>query len=158
MTSNNSLNGYIEENDDENAAADLAEKMFYPKCRFCGYQSMPIKQYISQEAADEAATMSCTCLKGFEYRRAKEREQQREKDIRKLNAEINNVASYCMDRNVELPDRMIALLNDCGIAVLDDQVGSANIALYSVKIKMSKNSKGALVVSVSYSDGARVEI
>lgn len=57
MENTKHLNGYIEEKDDT----------FYPTCRFCGKQTLPDAPYLSQDEANEAATIRCDCFEAREY-------------------------------------------------------------------------------------------
>ncbi len=56
MENTKHLNGYIEEKDDT----------FYPTCRFCGKQTLPDAPYLSQDEANEAATIRCDCFEARE--------------------------------------------------------------------------------------------
>lgn len=136
----------------------MRNKTFYPTCRFCGAQTLPLANYPTQDAADEAATISCKCAKAREYQQEIERKKEREKNIDKLNANINDFATYCEKRGVELTDELHQILVNAGIAVLDGVIGSVTFKLYRLKINISTNSKGNIVIGFTYSDGAKVEV
>lgn len=61
---NNPLNGYMPDYDAAEALTRHAPTQggetadsptFYPTCRFCGKQTLPVEKYASAEAANEAA-------------------------------------------------------------------------------------------------------
>lgn len=170
---NNPLNGYMPDYD--TAVADAADAIahhdvraggdtpdsptFYPTCRFCGKQTLPTEQYASAEAANEAATRKCDCERAREYQAEIERAEKREKNIKKLRKALDDISAYfTKERGTEYTDALYDLLFNCGVAILDEQVAKANINCGRVKVALSTNNKGAIVISLTYSDGARVEV
>ncbi len=170
---NNPLNGYMPENDA--AIADAQDAIahhdtqeggsnadpytFYPTCRFCGKQTLPVERYSCAEAANEAATRKCDCPQAREYQAEIEKKEQRAKNIKKLRKALDDIRPYfTKERGVEYTDALYDLLFNCGVAVLDEQVAKANLNCGRVKVAISTNSKGAIVISLAYSDGARVEV
>lgn len=136
----------------------MENKTFYPTCRFCKQQTLPTAEYPSQEAADEAATITCKCYKAKEYQQELERAQERDKNIKKLRQSIDDFANYCEGRNTELTPQLHDLLLIAGISVLDGVVGSANFKFARIKVSISTNSKNNIVIGFTYSDGAKVEV
>ena len=174
---NNPLNGHQPEYvDNVDAIADAQERniehaakqaggsnvdspAFMPTCRYCGRQMLPTENYANAEAANEAATLQCDCLQAREYKAEVERAEKREKNIKKLRRALDDISAYfTKERGVEYTDALYSLLLSCGAAVLDEQVAKANLNLGRVKINISTNSKGAIVLALTYSDGARVEV
>ncbi len=51
----------------------MENKTFYPTCRFCKQQTLPTAAYPTQDAADEAATITCRCEKAREYQQQLEK-------------------------------------------------------------------------------------
>ena len=136
----------------------MKDKTFYPTCRFCGAQTLPLANYPTQAAADEAATITCQCTKAREYQQELERNQERENNIKKLNDRIDDFATYCERREVKLTDELHHILVSAGIAVLDGIIGSVAFKLYRLKVNISTNNKGNIVIGFTYSDGAKVEV
>lgn len=136
----------------------MKNKTFYPSCRFCGAQTLPFANYPTQAAADEAATITCQCTKAKEYQQELERKKERENNINKLNERIDDFATYCENRGVELTDELHHIFVSAGIAVLDGIIGSATFKLYKLKVNISTNSKSNIVIGFTYSDGAKVEV
>lgn len=136
----------------------MKDKTFYPTCRFCGEQILPLANYPTQDAADEAATITCKCNKAREYQHELERKDERDKNIVKLTQSIDDFASYCEKRGVELKGELHDILLCTGIAVLDNIVDAVNIKFYRMKVSIATNSKGNIVIGFTYSDGARVEV
>ena len=133
-------------------------KSFYPTCRFCKQQILPMAAYPTQEVADEAATIACKCYKAKEYQQELEKAKERDKNIKKLTQSIDDFSTYCEKRNVELKGSLHDLLLRVGIAVLDGAIDGANIKFYRMKVNISTNSKGNIVIGFTYSDGAKVEV
>lgn len=132
---------------------------YYPTCRYCGKQTLPVEKYASAEAANEAATRKCDCEKAREYQAELERAEKREKNINKLRKALDDISVYfTKERGVEYTDALYNLIFNCGVAVLDEQVAKANLNLGRVKVALSANSKGNIVIALTYSDGARVEV
>lgn len=170
---NNPLNGYqpeyadaitdAQEHNIEHAQAmqgdGNADSPALPTCRFCGRQILPVDKYADAEAANEAATRQCDCPQAREYQAELERAEKREKNIKKLRKALDDISAYFTEaRDVEYTDALYNLLFNCGVAVLDEQVEKANINCGRVKVAISTNSKGAIVIALTYSDGARVEV
>ena len=165
---NNPLNGYMPDYDAAEALTRHAPTQggetadsptFYPTCRFCGKQTLPVEKYASAEAANEAATRKCDCNRAREYQAEIEKAEKREKNINKLRKALDDIRPYfTKERGVEYTDALYDLLFNCGVAVLDEQVAKANLNCGRVKVAISTNSKGAIVISLAYSDGARVEV
>lgn len=136
----------------------MENKVFYPTCKFCKQQTLPTAAYQTQEAADEAATISCKCGKSKEYQQELERAAERDKNIAKLTQSIDDFASYCYKRGVELTPPLHDILLTAGVSVLDGVLGSANFKFNRIKVNISTNSKSNVVIGFSYSDGAKVEV
>ena len=120
-----------------------------------GYQP----EYADAEAANEAATRQCDCPQAREYQAELERAEKREKNINKLRKALDDVSAYfTKERGVEYTDALYDLLFNCGVAVLDELAEKVNLNFGRVKVAISTNSKGAIVIALTYSDGARVEV
>lgn len=92
MENTKHLNGYIEEKDDT----------FYPTCRFCGKQTLPDAPYLSQDEANEAATIRCDCFEAREYQEKLRKEKERADNIIKLRQRLDDFSEYSASRGVEL--------------------------------------------------------
>lgn len=132
--------------------------MFYPTCRFCGKQSLPLAPYDCQADADEAATITCDCYKARQYQDEVERLKQRANNINKLRKNLDDLSGYCEKRGADLQGALYDLLLNAGIAVLDNIVASASFKFNRLKVNITTNSKGAIVIGFTYSDGAKVEV
>lgn len=137
---------------------EVTNKTFYPTCKFCKQQILPTAPYDSQAAADESATMNCKCDKAREYQREIERKNERENNINKFTQSIDDFATYCNDRGVELKGDLHDILLRAGISVLDEIVDSASFKFYRMKVNISTNRKGNIIIAFTYSDGARMEV
>lgn len=171
---NNPLNGYqpdyadaiadaqehnIEHAKETQGGGNADSPIYYPTCRYCGKQTLPVEKYESAEAANEAATRKCDCEKAREYQAELERAEKREKNINKLRKALDDVSAYfTKERGVEYTDALYNLLFNCGVAVIDEQAEKANLNFGRVKVAISTNSKGAIVIALAYSDGVRVEV
>lgn len=170
---NNPLNGYqpeyvdaladAQEHNIEHAKATQGggtpDSPTLPTCRFCGTQTLPVDNYVNAEAANEAATRKCDCPQAREYQAELERAEKREKNINKLRKALDDVSAYfTKERGVEYTDALYNLLFNCGVAVIDEQVEKANLNFGRVKVAISTNNKGAIVIALAYSDGVRVEV
>lgn len=155
---NNPLDGY-QPDTEQTGGGNADSPTFYPTCRYCGKQTLPVEKYASAEAANEAATRKCDCEKAREYQAELERAEKREKNINKLRKALDDISVYfTKERGVEYTDALYNLIFNCGVAVLDEQVAKANLNLGRVKVALSANSKGNIVIALTYSDGARVEV
>ncbi len=83
---------------------------------------------------------------------------ERDKNITKLRESIDDFAEYCEKRNTELKGELHDLLLVAGISVLDGVVDSVNFKFGRLKVNISTNSKGNIVIGFTYSDGAKVEV
>lgn len=136
----------------------MENKTFYPTCRYYKQQTLPTAAYPTQDAADEAATITCKCEKAREYQQVLEKATERDKNITKLRESIDDFAEYCEKRNTELKGELHDLLLVAGISVLDGVVDSVNFKFGRLKVNISTNSKGNIVIGFTYSDGAKVEV
>lgn len=107
MENTKHLNGYIEEKDDT----------FYPTCRFCGKQTLPDAPYLSQDEANEAATIRCDCFEAREYQEKLRKEKERADNIIKLRQRLDDFSEYSASRGVELTGELHDLLLNVGIAI-----------------------------------------
>lgn len=104
MENTKHLNGYIEEKDDT----------FYPTCRFCGKQTLPDAPYLSQDEANEAATIRCDCFEAREYQEKLRKEKERADNIIKLRQRLDDFSEYSASRGVELTGELHDLLLNVG--------------------------------------------
>lgn len=148
MENTKHLNGYIEEKDDT----------FYPTCRFCGKQTLPDAPYLSQDEANEAATIRCDCFEAREYQEKLRKEKERADNIIKLRQRLDDFSEYSASRGVELTGELHDLLLNVGIAIIDGQILKANINVGRIKVSISSNSKSVLTICFTYSDGAKLEV
>ena len=137
---------------------EKGQAQYYPTCRYCGKQKFPTAEYESQAVADEAATITCDCYEARQYQFEKERKEVRDKNIIKLRQSIDDFAEYCDKRGAELTEEIHNLLLGTGIAVLDGVITSASFKFSRLKVNISQNNKGNIVIGFTYSDGAKVEV
>lgn len=144
------------------AAADTVEETarptFYPTCRYCGKQSIPIAPYESQEVANEAATMRCDCFDARQYQDEVEKKKRREENIKKLRQRLCDFSDYTTSRNMELSGDLYDFLLNVGINVLDANIAGATIKVGRFTVKFSVGNKSALSIAFTYSDGAKLEV
>ncbi len=134
-------------------------KTYYPTCRFCGATSLPLAEYPSQTEADEAATIRCNCVEARQYQHELEAKQERLKNIDRLNQRIDDFSTYCENRGVKLQDDGLRnLILNTGIAVLDGVIAAGTITFGRMKVKVSMNSKGVIIIGFTYTDGASLEV
>lgn len=131
---------------------------FYPTCRFCGKQQLPLAPYPDQLTADEAATMRCDCYDARNYQQEVEKAAEREKNIKRLRSRLDDLAEYCEGRGVPLEGDTLDLLMRLGTNVLDGQINSATVKWTRLRVNINTNSKGAIVIGFNYSDGAKIEV
>lgn len=131
---------------------------FYPTCRFCGKQTLPDAPYLSQDEANEAATIRCDCFEAREYQEKLRKEKERADNIIKLRQRLDDFSEYSASRGVELTGELHDLLLNVGIAIIDGQILKANINVGRIKVSISSNSKSVLTICFTYSDGAKLEV
>ena len=141
-----------------NLTTERERQPFFPTCRYCGSVELPIGNYESQEQADEAAVLYCKCAAARAYREELERIKERENNIVKLRQKLDDFSSYCEDRGVDLEGELYDTVFNAGVAVLDGIIVSVTFKFLRLKVAISTNSKGALVIAFTYSDGAKVEV
>lgn len=137
---------------------DDARPTFYPTCRFCGKQELPVAAYASQADANEAATIRCDCFEARRYQDELDRKKRREDNIIRLRQRLDDFSEYAAGRGKALSGDDLDFLLNVGITVLDGKIDAANINLGRFKIKISVGSKSALSISFSYSDGGKMEV
>lgn len=159
----NPLNGYAPEeveidNDGVVQNNSAGAKLFYPTCRFCGKQQLPLAPYPDQLTADEAAVMQCDCYDARLYQQEVERKAEREKNINRLRQRLDDLAEYCEKRGVPLEGDTLNLLMQLGTNVLDGLIAAATVKWVRLRVNINTNSKGAIVIGFNYSDGAKIEV
>lgn len=152
---NKHLNGYI---DDSRFDEQVEEQQFFPCCRFCGTQTLPLNYYDSQETANEQGTLKCNCNEAREYQHQVEKQKQREKNIAKLQREIDNVALYCLTHNIDLTDEFKNIVIHAGIGIIDNAISSTKFALPGLKISLKTGKDSVIVIKATYSVDAQFEV
>lgn len=125
---------------------------------FCGKQTLPDAPYLSQDEANEAATIRCDCFEAREYQEKLRKEKERADNIIKLRQRLDDFSEYSASRGVELTGELHDLLLNVGIAIIDGQILKANINVGRIKVSISSNSKSVLTICFTYSDGAKLEV
>lgn len=138
--------------------ANKKEKMYYPTCLFCGNQMLPVSQYKNQAAANKSATMSCSCSKAKEYQEKEKIKEERKRNITRLTQGLDDFARFCEKRNIEFNSDLQNTLQNIGISIIDGILESANVKICRVKINIKKNSKDNIIISLSYSEGRKLEV
>lgn len=161
-------NGYVEESDDIEVNKETGEitpeketdkpSGYYPTCRFCGKQFLPLANYESQAVADEAATIRCDCFDARQYQEELEKKKKRDENIARLKVRLSDFGEYFAARNIELTDALYDYLLKTGINVLDGIIASASIKFARIKASFTVNGKGNIVIGFTYSDGAKIEV
>lgn len=143
-------------------ARDPAEEphpFYYPACRFCRQIILPDRESATQEDADEWATMQCKCNNAREYQREQERIADRKRNIERINGTIDYYKGYCDRRGATLTDEAREILFSSAVSVLDDVITGAVVQFGSrMKIKINKNSKGAVSFTFNYADSVKAEV
>ena len=132
--------------------------IIFPTCRFCGSAELPVGSYKRQAEADEAATLRCKCEQAREYQREAERIKRREENISKLRSKLDEFSEYHEKRDVEWTEALYNTVFTTGVAVLDGIISQVTFKFDRVKIAISTNSKGNLIVAFTYSESAKAEI
>lgn len=166
MESNKHLNGYVEEEDDyetENRGAlyydrGVSKRTYFPTCRYCHNQTLPDAAYESQAQADEAATIRCGCEGARQYQNMLEEKRKREENIKCLKQRLSDFGEYCAGHNVELSDERYEYLVTTGTLIIDNIIGAATVKFSRIKVSISTNAKGNVVIAFTYSDGSKVEV
>ena len=135
-----------------------AAETIYPTCPFCGSRQLPARTYSSQEEADEEAALSCNCTEALAYQYKVEKEKMRQESIEQLTEGIDSFYEYCEARNVKLDGTLRDTLIQLGICVIDGIMKSAKVDLSNIKISITVNAKGVIVVKFTYSDGSVVHV
>lgn len=136
----------------------MEDVTYYPTCKFCKKQTLPLAAYPTQEDADESATMTCDCFDARTYQEEVNKKKERDNNIIKLTQRLDDFANYCKTRGAELDPNLYQYLLVTGAAVLDGLIASVNIKFWRFKVNMSQNNKGNIVIGFTYSDGAKVEV
>lgn len=165
---NKIFNGYVEEKDDIEVNKETGEitpengtdnpSGYYPTCRFCGRQFLPLANYESQAAADEAATIRCDCFDARQYQDELEKKKKRDENIARLKVKLSDFGEYFAARQIDITDALYDYLLKTGINVLDGIIASASIKFARIKASFTVNGKGNIVIGFTYSDGAKIEV
>ena len=131
---------------------------FYPTCRFCGSEELPVGDYESQEEANEAATLRCKCYEARRYQEELDKKRERDNNIVRLRQKLDDFSAYCDGRGVNLEGDLYDTIFNAGVAVLDGVVLTVSFKFSRMKVTISENSKGILIIAFTYSDGAKVEV
>lgn len=131
---------------------------FYPTCRFCGSEELPVGGYESQEEANEAATLRCKCYEARRYQEELDKKRERDNNIVRLRQKLDDFSAYCDGRGVNLEGDLYDTIFNAGVAVLDGVVLTVSFKFSRMKVTISENSKGMLIIAFTYSDGAKVEV
>ena len=131
---------------------------FYPTCRFCGSEELPVGGYESQEEANEAATLRCKCYEARRYQEELDKKRERDNNIVRLRQKLDDFSAYCDGRGVNLKGDLYDTIFNAGVAVLDGVVLTVSFKFSRMKVTISENSKGMLIIAFTYSDGAKVEV
>ncbi len=134
------------------------EKTFYPTCRFCGNMELAAGEYDSQEQANEAATIRCSCMGARDYQNILKQKKEREENVAKLRSRLDDFSDYCEGRGVDFSGELYNTVFNAGISVLDSIVQTASFKFSRIKVTISTNSKDALVIAFTYSDSEKVEV
>lgn len=132
--------------------------MFVPTCKYCGNTQLPLGEYDSQAQADEAATTTCKCFDAREYQRKIEKAKEREDNIVRLREKLDDFSTYCESRGVSLEGDLYDTIFNAGVSVLDCVVTAVTFKFTRMRVSITENAKGTLVISFTYSDGAKVEV
>ena len=92
------------------------------------------------------------------YQEELEKKREREKNIVKLRQKLDDFSTYCEGRGVNLEGDLYDTIFNAGVAVLDGVVLTVSFKFARMKVAISANSKGTLIIAFTYSDGAKVEV
>lgn len=127
-------------------------------CKFCDFQIIADREFKTEEEAAEYATMHCDCGDAVQYRADKEREELREKNVRRIEGAIESVRGFCRKRGVFFVEDTTEVLRSGAMCVLDEFIDAINIKISQIKIVIQKNSKGVLIFKKNYSETNQEEV
>lgn len=130
----------------------------YPSCPYCGNQFIPDHVFITAQEAEEYAIMQCKCEEAKEKQVEITAIKKRDENIKQLENSLELFKAYCQKKKVLIKDELIENLLTNAILVLDNVIGSAAFVINPIKIKISTNSKGNIVLSYSYSVSEKIEV
>lgn len=153
----------IERRNGEEAVIALApttepRTFFYPACPYCGQQTIPDREFETQEAANEWAARHCKCPGAQEYQFRVKAVEEREANIKRIKDSLQQFEEYCEARIGELPENLKDYIFNGAIMVLDNEIGKANFNIGRIRVSVSKNGKGNIVIGFTYSDSERREV
>lgn len=125
---------------------------------FCGKQTLPDAPYLSQDEADEAATIRCDCFKAREYQEKLRKEKERADNIIKLRQRLDDFTEYSASRGVDLSGDLHDLLLSVGTSIIDGKIAKAVINVGRIKVSLSSGAKSIITICFTYSDGAKLEV
>ena len=130
---------------------EIPRPLTYGACRFCG-QAQSVVGCYSEDAANEYATRHCDCSDAQIYQDRIKVEAQREKDLRRVNANLESLFGSLRPETMELMRRAAE-------AVYDRKVVNASVKLSDmVSAKISRNSKGNIAIERKDAAAQKVEV
>lgn len=129
-----------------------------PTCRLCGQTKLPDKDFKTKDEADEWAKLNCDCPDARVYQEQKKREAERAENVQRIKDSLTEFTKFCEAREVILTDEIKDVIYNCALSTLDDIVGGANISFGRMHAKVTKNSKGKIIMKFAYSDSATAEV
>lgn len=142
----------------ENSENFFDENILFPSCRFCGRQQIAEQKFESGQEASEWATMHCECDEAKKYQQAKQKEEKRNKNREKIREAVEEVAQYCQSKLKVFEEELKNFLFVAGEAVLDGKIENVAVGIYSVKISISRNSKGNLKFKRNYKESGAIDV
>lgn len=137
---------------------EMKEEYLLPICKFCGKQMIADTVLQSDKDAEEYAVMHCDCEMAREYQEQIKKEQEREKNKKKIKEAISDFAEYCKKKLYAFDPDTEAFLVAASEAVLNGKVESITAGMYGAKITISMSAKGKLRFKRSYKESAVVEV
>ena len=120
----------------------------YKTCLYCGITSICDTQYNTQQDADKAATLQCSCDDAKRY-------QQKEKNVDNLNTSLSEVENYCGNHKCTFTNEIREHIRSIATMVIDMNYTSAKVEINSIAMTFSLNSKDQLIIKIKYTDSKK---
>ncbi len=131
---------------------------YIPKCPYCGQLEIGEIDFDSQEAADAYIVERCSCEGARTYQYKLKEDKERKANLLSIKNGIEGMSEYCEKRTIDLSDDIKSGLYNSAVLVLDDKIDIATIKYGRLGVKISKSSKGNIIIDFKYSDNAKKEI
>ena len=120
---------------------------------------MPQSRGLDEEKANEYATLRCDCQEGIDYRIKEEKRKKRERDIKKIYENIDTLFVQQQNEKESVSNDVVDFMKTAAVMVYDSLILDFSIRLnYSVKAKISQNSKGNVSIERKDATSSKMEV